>query len=105
MISIAEFHVIAYTFFTCFVIATVIMVSLWKKNTKESVIELDEIAEILSNHKNIEERDEKLARLLKMTTQELRIELEQHDRLELVAKKTASVTARLKATFPIDYGR
>ena len=105
MITIAEFHVFAYTFLLCFVAGTVIMVHLWKRNLRESVWEMVEITEILENHKTIEERDARLAALLKMTQEELKIELQQHDRIELVAKKTASVTARLKATFPIDYDR
>jgi hypothetical protein len=99
----SEFHAVAYTFFSLFIIAVLIIFSWMKKSILECVPELAQIADILKEHHKIEERDEKIAALLKMTSEELKVELQQRDRLELIGEKAATVAARLKAIFPLNY--
>jgi hypothetical protein len=99
----SEFHAVAYTFFSLFIVVVLIIFSWMKKSILECVPDLAKIAEILTKHHEVEERDEKIAALLKMTPDQLKIELQQRDRLELIGEKAAIVAARLKATFPLNY--
>jgi hypothetical protein len=99
----AQFHAVAYTFFSLFIAGVLLVFHNMRTQLLISVPELMQISAILKEHRGIEERDEKLAALLNMTPEALKIELEQRDRLELIAEKAATVAARLKATFPLNY--
>lgn len=99
------FHVFAYTALSIFIIIMLFIVKFWKDSVKESVNDLATMKEILERHKEVDGRDERLAMLLGMTQAQLRVELQQHDRLDLIARKTEIIATRLKSTFPINYGK
>jgi hypothetical protein len=99
------FHPVAYTVLSLYVAGSIVVFYLQYRRIKENVIELETIPSILQEHSDIEKRDEKLAMVLGMTKEQFKIELEQTDRLALIGRKIASVTARLKAVFPINYER
>lgn len=99
------FHPVAYTTLALYVAGSMIIFYLQYQRIKESVCDMVSIPEVLQEYNDVERRDEKLAMMLGMTKEQFKIELEQTDRLALVGRKIATVTARLKAVFPINYDR